>query len=295
MSFQPFQYGTRRVALWLFSLFSVLALLALTFGRSVPALHAASPPSAPTHNPIHPSVAVTMDQVLFLPIASLPDPAPVNVCVDIPGASYSTLSVNSAPTDRPADQHADLNLGFRGYVSTTANLSLININGPFDSAAPQFPGLFTDNRTPDFSSAYEVYDWSWGCNCATTPIGHPNVTLLGMLTTPGELILTPASGYDIGEGYSALVLYAAPNRITMKYTRDDNVIQGYTIHVENLCVDPTLLALYETANQAGRGHLPALRGGQPFARAAAGEMLAAIQDSGTWMDPRSRKDWWQGR
>ena len=62
----------------------------------------------------------------------------------------------------------------------------------------------------------------------------------------------PSSGYDIGSelfvpergmiigsgGYEVLVLYATNERITLKYTREDNVVSGYTLHVEGICVAP---------------------------------------------------------
>jgi len=48
-------------------------------------------------------------------------------------------------------------------------------------------------------------------------------------------------------------------------------------------------------NDAGRGHLPALRAGQAFGRARGDEIGGVIRDNGAFMDPRSRKDWWQGR
>lgn len=215
------------------------------------------------------------------------------------GERYGTLSINGSPTDRPAELHADLNLGLRGYVATTAFLGLVNYNGGADGAAPQFPTMFADNRTPSFTSAYQVYNWQFAPppnpGTRTTPITNPPVTLLGMGTADGEIIRVPDSGYDIGNGNDVLVLYAAPGRITLKYTRDDNVISGYTVHVENVCIDPNLLALYQQWNAAGRGQLPALRGGQAFGRVVGSEILASIQDNGTWLDPRSRKDWWQGR
>jgi hypothetical protein len=91
------------------------------------------------------------------------------------------------------------------------------------------------------------------------------------------------------------VLYAAPDRITLKYTRTDNVVHGYTLHLVGLCVDPPLLDLYRSWNAAGRGQLPALQPGQAFGRAASATVGVAIRDSGTFMDPRSRKDWWRGR
>jgi hypothetical protein len=237
--------------------------------------------------------AVTLDQFLYLPLTMAN--ANAHTCQRIPGETYQTISVNPPPTDRPAEQHADLNLGLRGYTLTSASLSLVNINGTGDGNAPQFPGLFGDNRTPQFTSVDRVYNWNWTCDCATTPISDPPVTLLGMGTTAGETIGVPNSGYAIGSGYEVLVLYTAPGRITLKYTRDDNVINGYTIHVEGVYVEPDLLALYESANVMGRGQLPALRSGQAFGRAAGSSILVGIQDAGTWMEPRSRNDWWQGR
>ena len=91
------------------------------------------------------------------------------------------------------------------------------------------------------------------------------------------------------------MLYASETRLTLKYTREDNVVQGYTVHLENVCPEPSLLALYRQLNSQGRGRLPALRGGQALGRANGGEIRAAVRDSGTFMDPRSRKDWWIGR
>jgi hypothetical protein len=127
------------------------------------------------------------------------------------------------------------------------------------------------------------------------PVVVPVVSMLGITTAPGETLYLPASGYDIGEGQNALVLYAAPSRITLKYTREDNVANGYTIHVENVCVDPQLLALYKSLDAAGRRRLPGIHNGQSFGSAAGGQILVGIQDSGAWMDPRARKDWWQER
>ena len=57
------------------------------------------------------------------------------------------------------------------------------------------------------------------------------------------------AGYDVGGGYRALVLYAEPTRLTLKYTREDDVVSGYTIHLENICVDANLLALYRSSTR----------------------------------------------
>jgi hypothetical protein len=219
----------------------------------------------------------------------------VDPCTPIPGESYNTRSVNPPPTDRPAEEHADLNLALRSYESTNAYKGLVDYGGESDPNAPQLPGLFADNRTPVFSTVYRVYDWDWSCNCRGSLLDDWDVTLAGLAVTSGETIHVPDSGYTIGSGYEVLVLYASTDRITLKYTCDDNVVSGYTLHVENVCVEPNLLALYQSWDSAGRSQLPALSPGQAFGRARSSEIRVAIRDTGTFMDPRSRKDWWQGR
>ena len=221
-------------------------------------------------------------------------------CSPIPGETYDVLSVNPPPTDRPADIHADLNLSMRSYELTAAYKGLVDYNGGGDGNAPQLPGLFADNRTGVISDVYRVYDWNWSCNCRGTllPTYPYSVTLAGLATTPGETVHVPDSGYGIGalaNGYEVLVLYATLDRITLKYTREDNVVHGYTLHVENVCVEPSLLSLYQEWNADGRSKLPALHPGQAFGRAKGDAIGVAIRDNGAFMDPRSRKDWWRGR
>jgi hypothetical protein len=230
---------------------------------------------------------------IYLPLVTKPEG-----CQPIPGETYSVLSVNPPPTDRPAEIHADLNLSMRGYELTNVYKGLVDIGGNTDSNSPQLPGLFADNRTGVFSDVYRVYDWNWSCNCRGALLSSPLVTLAGLAATPGETVHVPDSGYAIGalaNGYEVLVLYAALDRITLKYTREDNVVRGYTLHVENVCVEPSLLALYEEWNAAGRSKLPALHPGQAFGTAKGDAIGVAIRDNGTFMDPRSRKDWWRGR
>jgi hypothetical protein len=81
-------------------------------------------------------------------------------------------------------------------------------------------------------------------------------------------------------------------RMTIKYTREDNVVSGYTLHLEHVCPEPRLLALYQNCNARGRLRLPALRSGHALGRAQGGELVVAIRDNGDFMDPRSGKDWW---
>jgi hypothetical protein len=208
--------------------------------------------------------------------------------------TYGTLAPIE-PAGGDVSQHPDVNLAIRSYTPTIAYLGLVDYAGNVDPDAPQLYTLFDDQRTPIFNAAYQVYRWDWTCNCRSGPITKWDMTLLGMQTTPGEIIHLPEAGYDVGSGYGALVLYAEPTRLTLKYTPEDNVVAGYTLHLENICVDENLLALYQQLNAAGRSQLPALRPGQPLGRAPDTEIDAAIRDNGAFLDPRSRKDWWQGR
>jgi hypothetical protein len=222
-----------------------------------------------------------------------------NVSCPISGGSYGTVAVLSAPTNPPAEIHPDLNLAMRGYTPTLSTLGLVDLAGPpSDLLAPQLATLFTDQRVPIFKHGYQVYDWDWEHNVLGQLLIKWEVTLAGVGVAQGEPICAPWSGYDIGRqptGYAMMVLYAAPNRITLKYTREDNVINGYTVHIEDISVDPSLLTLYQAMNNAGRSYLPALYAGQLVGRAITTELGIAIRDTGEFMDPRSHKDWWQGK
>lgn len=278
------------------SFFGAALLSALAIFATIPTTHAQGPIAPPTLAPIRSAPAITT--TLYFPFITnfLPDP-----CAAIPNQTYGSVAIVGAPTDRPAAQHADLNLDLRGYTVTVQSKMLIDYGGTSDPNAPQFASLFSPARLPSFVNTYQVGKWDWGCNCK---IGWDDawlVELLGMGTARAEIISTPASGYDIGfrpTGYEVMVLYATNQQITLTYGRYDSVVNpqgsGYAIHVENICVEPSLLTLYNTLNSQGRTRLPALFANQPFGRARGAEIQAALQDSGTFMDPRSRRDWWQG-
>ena len=235
---------------------------------------------------------------LFLPsLAYVQPPA----CDPIPGQGYEAIPIVGQPTiSPPAEQHPDINaLAVRGYVLTNAPKTLVNYGGGTDPTAPQLYTMFLDGRLPQFPNVYQVYDWNCATNSRGILIATWPVTLLGMGTGRGEVLQLPArynGAPDIYQGtYWALVLYASTERITFVYTRLDTVAYGYTVHVEGVCVEPGLLNLYRQQNAAGRWYLPALKFQQPFGRANGPEIKVAIRDTGSFMDPRSRKDWWQGR
>ena len=108
----------------------------------------------------------------------------------------------------------------------------------------------------------------------------------------------------------AIVLYADANSVALRYAREDTGGgAGYTVHIDGICTDPNLLALYNQldaangpryqyvppANRPYSYDLPNLPAGKPVGVAGPGEVVLAIVDSGGFMDTRSCNEWWQIR
>lgn len=246
------------------------------------------------------------DQVQPPPSAGQAVTAPV--CPVTSEAAFDLIPIEGSPVgDHPDFMHADLNLSLRGYTVVSETLALEFYNGPTDPNAPQLHGLFEPNRRPPIKRVYQINEWIWdaaACNgsargCRGGPVdAFWPVTLVGLTTTPGEPIHIPERGPQIySGGFTAMVLYAEERQITLGYTRRDRVSAGYVVHLMNVCVDPNLLALYQLQKNADGWHtsgfLPALRNNQPLGVAAGGEVLVAVRDVGSFMDPRSEKDWWR--
>jgi hypothetical protein len=215
------------------------------------------------------------------------------LCQPLPAQDYVILSADGPGPIIPVEAHPDYNLEVRSYEPANQYLGLVEYSQPHDPLTPQFAGLFTQPRLPRFVATYRVYDWDWGQMRRGPLIADPPVTALGLKTTAEEVLHVPDSGYTIGSGCEVLVIYAATDQITLKYTREDNVVYGYTLHIDHICVDSALLALYKACNDAGRACLPALHPRQPFGRASGDQVVIAIVDTGTFLDARSHRDWWR--
>ena len=182
-------------------------------------------------------------------------------CPAVSDNQYTTVAVTGGGDGRPDNLHGDLNLGLRGYTPVDAASALIDKNGPVDGDPPQLAGILADGRLPGFGQGYQVYDWDWNCagglGCRAALLDHVEVALLTVDTALGEEIGIPHRGAQIYDGgYKALVLYAEETRLTLGYTREDSVANGYVVHIENVCVDPNLLALYRSSNAAGGVRCP---------------------------------------
>lgn len=226
-------------------------------------------------------------------------------CSTASSNTYGTIDpIDKYPAhDPPPDQHPDLNItAIRGYVPAGGEKYPLVLGEAGDPKAPQIWKI-TD-KIPEIVSLYKVNSWDWNTNRKGPPMPLPDdpaasvkpISMIGLRTTPGEVIKVPNSGYIIGGNYQVMVIFANNNNITVKYGREDNIgIKfGYAVQIEGTCVDPNLLNLYNQLNSAGRNDLPALTGGQVLGTANGNEIRVVIRDTGDFLDPRSKLDWWQG-
>lgn len=214
---------------------------------------------------------------------------------------------------RPAYNHADKNIELRGYTLNTGSdfeRELVDYEGTGEpDVPPQLATLFAPDRVPTLTHFYRVHDWKWAASpepgTRLDPLTEFPATALGMRTTPGETLHVPESGHDIGGEMEVLVLFADADTVALRYTRDDSSApNGYTVHVDNICTDPNLLALYNALDDPDGPRyefpnpsytLPNLAEDQTFGTARDTEIVVAISDTGAFMDVRSCDEWWRTR
>lgn len=241
------------------------------------------------------------------PRAFLPGVASTTTCPTTSSTVFDLVPIEGAyyKDNALTDENADFRLSILGYAPSSAGLGLVDYGGDTDSNAPKFIGMFEPNRTPTIRAAYQVHGWNWadGGPAPTPPYGTRAAVntswpahVIDLTTTAGETIQILERSVVIWSGDNvALVLYASETEVTFAYTRNDSVM-GYVVHMLNLCVNPALVAAYRAqltgAGKRATGYLPALKVGQTLGTARAGWVTVAIRDTGAYMDPRSRKDWW---
>jgi hypothetical protein len=226
--------------------------------------------------------------------------------------SGTAYQVDQDDPVRPAVEHADKNLALRGYAPNSDSVlkrELVAYDTRAPIQPPQLATLFSPIGVPELAQFYRVHHWQWAPSpepgTRSDPITAPVVTALGLATNPGEELYVPESGHSLGAGFEVIVLFADEDSLALRYTRDDSSApSGYTLHIDGLCTDPSLLAVYAALDDPDGPRyeypnaaydLPILRAGQPIGTARGGELVIAITDSGTFQDPRSCEDWWQVR
>jgi len=284
------------------------------------------------------STTTGADSIESVPSPTLPPPVSlylplvarhlqVDTCPVTSTNQYGSGRVHQVDRDdpvRPAYNHADKNLNLRGYTANTdpdlqRELVSYGSEGVDPTQPPQFATFFKPYRAPTLVGFYRVHDWNWATSPDPGSRGDPltsfPVTALGLETTLGEELCVPKSGYDIGvvavpAGFQVMVIYADEDSIALRYTGDDSsATNGYTVHIDNICTDPNLLALYNALDDPDGPryvyvpleegsylyNLPGVYAGQPFGTAKGTEIVVAIADTGQFMDPRSCNEWWQIR
>jgi hypothetical protein len=262
------------------------------------------------------SAQAPSDDLTLTPVAYLPFVCKPFTCPETSTRTYRSGVAYQYDTDdpvRPAYNHADKNIELRGYSLNPAPGVLADLYDydQDDPKAPQFARLFEPHRVPAFDNLYRVHDWYWADSPDPGTRGAPltdyPVTALGMRTTPSEVLHVPDSGYSIGGDppMEVLVIFADEDTVALRYTREDSSApRGYTLHIDNICTDPKLLALYNKLDNPNgpryeypnpEYQLPNLPAGKPFGVARGTETILAISDTGGFQDPRSCRDWWQVR
>lgn len=239
-----------------------------------------------------------------------------DACPDISANSYITIAIQPYSSgglyykdNRLTDENADFRLSILGYTPTNAITNLVDYGGDTDVLAPRIYGVVKPKRVITITQSYERYDWIWDENAAP-PYGTRGgvnhewaASVIDLSTQQDEPIYIPERPgglFETGiwEGdYKAMVLYAAEHEILITYTRNDRVDHGYAMYLANLCVDPNLVQAYRDQLLEGRrnsGWLPALRNSDIVGTARGSTLTVAVRDTGSFLDPRSRKDWWQG-
>ncbi|MCA9372371.1 hypothetical protein KC726_05785 [Candidatus Woesebacteria bacterium] len=218
---------------------------------------------------------------------------PIN-CPSTSSRSYGTISIVGSPETRNVATHPDINLDVRGYAPVNEAKQHIRIYTPLEPVdPPQLTTLGNFTSLPPIVGTYRANHWDWNNNARGPAITVPVVTVIGIGMNPGDLLHTPVSGYDIGGGKEVMVLFATQTKLTIKYTREDNMAYGYGLHFDDICVDPNLVALYNQMNSQGRHILPALSEGEVFGVARTGEVKVAVRDTGAFQDLREIDNWWE--
>ncbi len=204
--------------------------------------------------------------------------------------SYELIPLEDERDDRLAEQHGDLNLRLRELQPIDEALGLVQVKGDTDKYAPNFVGVLE----PNFVTTYSAHNWDWGCNCPSDLIENPwgRVAAVEIATTPDQSLYIPRRKFDIYQGkFYAVLLYASEDSLTFVYAREGNISNGYAIHYQGLTTDPNLLKLYR---ESQGDNLPGLTLDTPLGTAG-DKLMVAIRDRGSFMDPRTEKDWWVDR
>jgi len=200
-----------------------------------------------------------------------------------------TQKVSAATRTTAATSDPDINVRLRGWIDANFPAVLQDHVGA-EPKAPQLSTLIGDaeNHNPIFTYLGQVKSRS-GSGLDSSNTAVPGIG--SIRASGGATMYSPKQGYELGGGYSYVVLYASPTDIVIHDTAADSVASGYTIHLFNINVDPKLLSLYTQNESNGRAQLVAIPCHAVLGTVAGPDMRIIVRDTGSFMDFRY-KDWW---
>lgn len=206
------------------------------------------------------------------------------------GGGSEQRECTTVTRDIPAVQDADIKLSVRGWIDSPEPRTLLdNIGGDNDRGrGPQLNTIMEDS-TPNITGVFQV-NYPDGTPIVKDERSNWGVTLMELGT--GSDILAPKIGYDIGGGFNYTVLYADNNELTLKATLEDSAAYGYTLHFVDLNVKQEIVDAYVANEKDRENSLVAMPCGFKIGTAKDSKFKVAVADTGTFMDPRVRKDWW---
>ena len=250
------------------------------------------------------SPTATGDHFTYLP----------SVIQEIENATCPNISINTYPTinietgyyknNRLTDENSDFRISILGYTPSQAFLGFVTYGGDTDPHAPNFFNILRSPAHPTFIGTYKRNDWNWDEN-GPAPYGTRGgvnnewpASLIDLSAVPAESVFIPSRNIPINSTgpYAAMVLYADVDEVLLSYGTHDSVVDGYVVYLSNFCVNPSLVSTYRAQLQNGRrftGRLPVILNTQPIGIASTNRVTVAVRDRAAFLDPRSKKDWWQ--
>ncbi len=189
----------------------------------------------------------------------------------------------------------DINIRERGWVENESFSKAIQPHpNAADPKAPQLSTLIGDaeNHNPLFTYLGQVYAVNGKAQGILDSSNIQSPGIGKIQANGGATIYSPRQGYDIGGGFSYVVLYATNTDIVIHNTAEDSVASGYTLHILDINVDKKLLDLYNQNEANGRPQLVAIGCHIPLGTVAGSDVLFDIRDTGSHMPP-TFEDWWK--
>lgn len=233
-----------------------------------------------------------------IPPQATPTSGPIGTCPTSSTLGFDSINVRPK-LQPPFDDHPEINIHLRGYGPVNETKGLISRNGNKDGLdvkkPPQISTLYK-GPVPEIFNTYIVYAWDFENHKSKAPeSATPNfkVHIIGLKANKGQPLYGLEAGRRMGPNEGVfLVLYATQNDLLLTHANSDDLESGYLFYFIDICVDPNLLAKYNSDNAGGRNRLPYISVGQQFGTASDADPKIAIRDSWSFVDPRYKEDWW---